>query len=389
MHSDPATRISQPASLSRRKKWLFVLLVWVALLGLGETVARIYIPWRGHALGEVRDRYAARAELRLKWRWDQQANDYPYLPYIPKTKPPDIEMRGLRLTSKDDVKPADVFRVFCLGGSTTYLGYPKKLEAELASDFANRGLRLEVVNAADISWTTAESFINFSLRCLPYEPDAIIVYHAANDCWPAFGQTYRPDYAHWRKRLVHNQPVVWDHLPQFLDASAAYVQLRAWSEAGSMIHRWATSMMHYVPDFEQDPYHGLESYRRNVINLIAVARAHGVAVLLSTQVCNSEVPEKRHVAAVREINDITRSLADEDNGVFLVDPTTAIQGNYELMYDICHFRPEKDGEARLVLTLADAVRAHMDDWIKRRNLVTGQTGRLAGRLTASATLPQE
>lgn len=350
----------------RHKRLAFILVVLLGPFALLEVAARIYIPIRGHSLAAVRLRFAKRCEQRQSRTWPTQDRDHPYLPFMPKTEPPDVDMRGLRWTSPDEVKPPDVFRVFCLGGSTTYYNYPSKLRNVLADELAARGLRLEVVNAGNISWTSAESFINFCFRCLPYEPDAIIIYHGVNDAWAAFGPSFRPDYSHYRKRLSLNAPVFWDRLPRLFDRSAAYVQVRAWAEGERAIDTWAEKVLRYLPDFENDPYHGTSAYRRNLENIIAVARAHGVKVLLSTQIFNGDVPEKRLVAAIRECNEVVRSLADEANDVVLVDAAASIQGCNDLMHDVCHFRPNGPGEDMLVQVLADSLRSRLSAWVTDR-----------------------
>lgn len=357
--STALTQQSDSPRLSRRKKVLLFLLVWGTILGGAEIAVRIRLALGGRDQGAE---YSWYRNKRLAGAWARQEREHPYLPYFPKVTAPDIDMLGLRLVESAAPKPDDVFRIFCLGGSTTFRGYPSTLQETLEAEFAARGLRLEVVDAANVSWTSAESLINFATRCLPYEPDAVIVYHAVNDCWPAFGKTWRPDYTHWRKRLVPHRTQWWDHLPRLLDHSAAFVQFRSWFEIPARYDFWKHAAMRYVPDFDNDPYHGLDPFRRNLSSLLAIARANNIPVLLSTQVYNVEEPRKRLVAAVREANDITRSLTEQHSEVVLVDAANSIAGSYELLVDICHFRRDRDGVDRLVDLFATAVRAHLDEW---------------------------
>ncbi|MCC7293497.1 MAG: SGNH/GDSL hydrolase family protein [Phycisphaerales bacterium] len=351
----------------RGRRLCFALGIWLALAVAVEMAVRVSLPMRGYTLDQVRTTFARRRDARAVPQWRQQEHEHPCLPYYPKPDPGDVELRGLRLTSPQEVKPADVFRAFCLGGSTTYLGYPAKLQSELAPDFAAAGLRLEIVNAGDISWTSAESLIDFELRCLPYEPDAVIIYHGVNDAWPAFGRDYRADYAHWRTRLIPNEPLIWDRLPRFLDHCAAYVQLRAWCEAGTRAQTWARATMKYIPDFERDPYHGVQPYRDHLTSLLAMARVRRIPVLLSTHVVNRDEPCKRYVAAIDEINGVTRTLAGESRGVHFVDADAAIPGSDELMFDICHFRTDRDGEQQLTRLFARSIRAHLEEWTAERS----------------------
>ncbi len=348
------------ARASRRRKLVFVVVLCGAILGAGELAARLRLTMGGR---DHQVMYAWHRKHRLSGAWVEQDREHPYLPYYPKVKAPDIEMPGLRLAGSDAVKPPDVFRIFCLGGSTTYYGYPSKLQAALESDFSTRGLRLEVVNAADVSWTSAESLINFSLRCLPYEPDAVIVYHAVNDCWPAFGEEWRPDYSHWRRRLIDRRALWWDHLPGVLDRSAAFVHVRSWFEIPARYAGWKRAMMQYVPDFETDTYHGVDPYRRNISSIVAIAQANDIPVLLSTQVYNADEPRKRLVDAIRDVNLITCELAEKYPGVTLIDAAKTIAGSDELMMDICHFRRDRDGEDQLVELFAATFRERLADFL--------------------------
>lgn len=356
-------------SMSRRRKLALAMLAWGVLFAFAEVGVRVWMAFRSESPAQMRYQYDWRRNKRLQHVWAYQDREYPYLPYVPRTKPPDVEMPGLRLTSPEETKPPDVFRIFCLGGSTTFLGYPAKLEAELRPDFAARGLRLEMVNAADLSWTSLDSLVNFIVRCLPYEPDAAIVYQAQNDAWPAFGRTYRPDYTHWRKRLVENTPMLSDYVPRILDYSAVYLQLRGLYESRASTHRWIDAMMHYIPDFDRDPYHGVAQYGKNIRDLIAIAQAHEIPLLLSTEVVNEDSSEKRLVSAVHEINDITRSFSDQYEDVTVVDAAGAIPGDDVLMRDICHFRLDGVGEGMLVRFLAEAVRANADAWVAARRTI--------------------
>ncbi|HAD88122.1 MAG TPA: hypothetical protein DCG48_12235 [Rhodospirillaceae bacterium] len=89
--------------------------------------------------------------------------------------------RGGELAAKSE----KVYRIACLGGSTTYNygiedwrdTYPNQLERILRE----RGYAVEVVNAGGPGWSSHESLINFHFRLLDIQPDLIIVKHAIND----------------------------------------------------------------------------------------------------------------------------------------------------------------------------------------------------------------
>jgi hypothetical protein len=82
-------------------------------------------------------------------------------------------------------KPANEFRIVCIGGSTTYDDcidddagtYPARLQFHLTQ----RGYAVKVINAGVPGWTSYESVINFALRISSIAPDLIIDYDGWND----------------------------------------------------------------------------------------------------------------------------------------------------------------------------------------------------------------
>lgn len=100
-----------------------------------------------------------------------------------------------------DPKPADVLRILCLGGSTTFstgckadsLSYPAQLQAMLHARFP--GQRFEVLNAGVPGFRSAESYHNLR-RLAGLKPDLVLVYHGINEvCW-GFPEPFYLDPAH-------------------------------------------------------------------------------------------------------------------------------------------------------------------------------------------------
>ncbi|KAA3598068.1 MAG: SGNH/GDSL hydrolase family protein [Calditrichaeota bacterium] len=83
-------------------------------------------------------------------------------------------------------KPDSVFRIVCLGGSTTYSdgvkdykkSFPYLLEKNLQKNLEKK---IEVINGGIPGYTTLETLINFQTRILDLKPDLVIVYHCIND----------------------------------------------------------------------------------------------------------------------------------------------------------------------------------------------------------------
>ena len=88
---------------------------------------------------------------------------------------------------KDD----DIFRILCLGGSTTLCGdlpeaksYPDVLEKKLQHYYPS--LKIEVLNGGMYWYATKHSLINYASYCRRWQPNLVIVMHAINDLYRSF-----------------------------------------------------------------------------------------------------------------------------------------------------------------------------------------------------------
>lgn len=353
--------------LSNGKRVAFIAVLFAFGLIAAEIGARAVDACTSISLDEHRERYAYRRHCRLGNHWPAQRGDYPYLPYVPNADDPRVNSLGFRGDEIERDKPDGVYRIICMGGSTTWDEYPARLQEQLADDFESAQMRLEVINAGDVAWTSMETQINFLARCLPLRPDAIVIYHGINDAIPAFGDTYSFDYSHWRGRLERNTPVIWDKLPRLLDHSAAYVGIRAMFERKLPALGWNEMTTRYDVDFEHDKFNGMETYRQNIFNIITIARARGIETYLCTPVFNYEYKFKysldRWGMAVEEANQVTRSFGSRWPDVHVIDVAEALRGGNDWMIDFCHFTPE--GKTRLATFIADHIRPGIDRLVSR------------------------
>jgi lysophospholipase L1-like esterase len=182
-------------TMSRTTRWLLAGLV---ALAVSTTLLEGALQLREHR------RMSRTARLRL----------HPFLQVVPSSELLDhVNPQGFRGDPLDRHKPADVFRIFALGGSTT-LGvrtgyastYPAKLQQLLRARYPD--IQIEVQNAASDWYTTAHSLINYQLRVRPYEPDMVIVFHAINDLCRSFAPSwwasgpFQDDYSHYLGPLI-------------------------------------------------------------------------------------------------------------------------------------------------------------------------------------------
>lgn len=202
-------------------------------------------------------------------------------------------------------KPPDELRVICFGGSTTLnrragVSWARLLEPRLAAAAPGRTVR--VLNAGGDGFSTAHVLVNLALRNLEARPDVITVYENINDLSNIhFGASTPSDYAN-----------------KYKDDFYLGMRHRTGLVAGlariSRLARHAAFRVHALrfPDPRtsraQDWRPVLAHYERNLRSIVAIARAHGIAVVLATQPASAALREDPGFAA---FNDRVRALAAE------------------------------------------------------------------------------
>ena len=184
------------------KQVVFLLSVSTLFVGLLEGALRVY----AH---RVTDGQAA------GWRVHQYDKMiYKPMPYIMFGLKPlssgkegrwKITSHGFRGEEFSVEKPSGVFRIIAIGGSTTF-GYciddndnttPAVLE-RLLNDAYKGNPEVEVINAGVSGYMSSESLINFELRLLDLDPDAVLIYHSINDLRARLVPGFKGDYSHHR-----------------------------------------------------------------------------------------------------------------------------------------------------------------------------------------------
>jgi hypothetical protein len=273
-----------------------------------------------------------------------------------------VNALGLRGPEVDRAKAPGVFRIACLGGSTTFgtgassdaTTYPAQLQVLLdeavARGQAPAGRTFQVLNAGVGNWNSADSLINFQLRLLDLEPDAILVYHAANDVRLIQSHLFRSDYSHIRRPppIVQVSPLeryllthvrTYAHLARGTDPGEQYGSLSALVFADGFQEQ-------LVPSTEWINRSGLATLTRNLASLVAVARHHGVVPVLSTFAVQDPAggPKSAGLGPVlAEANTAIEELG-RDLSVPVVPAAERLNGRHELYQDWMHFNDR--GERR-------------------------------------------
>lgn len=330
----------------RRRLVLAAGTTLVALL-VGEATVRAYVRFGG-AVAERR--LAVFAEDRLR-HTRPRYRPHPYSAYA--LTPGYVDASGgthhNALGFRGPELPPDSagtrLTIAALGGSTTYGStlsadsdtYPSQLEGVLRS--ATGRLDVAVVNAGTPGHTSFESLVTFAFRVLPLDPDIIVVYDGVNDLHARRARRYVPDNTSyrrswsleddWRRAALRRS---WLLRLAALGAGRLgrlgvedYTRNEAELEPGSL------SLLADHP-----PAH----FRRNVVSLVRLARAHGIRVVLCTVAAHPGLTD--HYMAtpyyrdgLAEMNAVIRAVAAAE-GVVLADVAAGIPAQAALWDDGVH-----------------------------------------------------
>lgn len=326
--------------------------VTLAVLEIG---ARIFIT--RVADRELFTRYASLDEYRERigadeW-WFGLLAPHRYLGYGAAPDLVDGENRhnslGMRGEEVAVPKPEGVFRIACLGASTTYSifvddwrrSYPALLERELG---ARGHPEVEVLNVGVPAWSSYETLINYLLRVQDLDPDLLIVHQGFGDIatrmvWPP--ERYRGDNSgYYSPRFSSRAPSWWQKSALLRILMVESGQAMPASAFGQSVYNEADSS--YYLEFarqrirnvypqgiftEVTPKRMFDAnppvyFRRNTANLVAAAQAAGTPLVLMSFAYTPLKPGffsiEGFAAATDEHNRILREIA-EARGVAFFD----------------------------------------------------------------------
>ncbi len=192
-------------------------------------------------------------------------------------------------------KPANGCRIFVLGGSTA-AGFPyfhngafsRMLATRLEDALPNR--QIEVVNLA-MPAVNSYTVLDFMDELVDYEPDAFLIYAGHNEFYGALGISSTEVLGQYRGLV--NLVIRLQHSKVFYLLRSFIGWVKAKSPGGGDQQRPenATLMERMVGNkqirFGSDEYHkAVEIFEQNLLDIIGIARASKVPILLSELVCN-------------------------------------------------------------------------------------------------------
>ena len=251
-------------------------------------------------------------------------------------------------------KPKNLYRINCLGASTTQntlkdknkdeiYSYPLLLEKKLKEKF---NINLEVNNCATGGYTSSDLLVRFLLQNIDTDPDMVILYHAYNDIRSYLTEDFHSDYHHSRKNLGESYykfylGSLFPYIPiNFIN----YFQNRWFSQN----HRY--SLIESISNGKLDLDNqinlekGIKTYKRNLQNLIFICKSRNIKIILcsfSFYLHDSVKNEKIHKIyqdIVLKENLVMKELADVNNVEF-IDMYNLIPRVNENFLDTIHLAP--------------------------------------------------
>ena len=305
-------------------------------LGLLEVSARVWLIYL--ATPDLHDRFSLfTSEDASQFTF----TPHPYLSYYPTPS----FAKGLTthnsLGYRNDEfpveKPNGVFRIVALGGSSTYdvriADNDKTFTAQLQHLLRDKyGFQnVEIINAGVPGYNSWEILVNLEFRVLDLDPDLVIIYEGTNDVHARMVApgAYRGDNTGRRQAWQAPSIAWWEH-------SAL---LRILARSMNLSRQVGIDDFVSAPTYMSWPYDARLAaanlttaellaenppiyFQRNLENMVAIAQAHDVDILLSTWAyspyLNDYAAEAGYQQGFQENNRVVRQVA-ESYGVPLFD----------------------------------------------------------------------
>lgn len=342
-----------PVRLPRLRPVVFSSVVLLILFCMVEAGCRIWLARFASPVAFAR--YAAYHEVHPQKR---RLSPHHYLNYYPtplyRGGPASHNSLGFRGPEISLPKPDGVYRIAVLGGSTVYTAFvaddaaafPAQLQGLLRGKHGYRAV--EVINAGVPGYNSWESLINLVFRVLDLDPDLVVVYFGTNEVHARLVRpdAYRGDNSGRRRQW--QEPRI-----SFLERSLFLrILRRRWGlsyQAGvetvvnspsflgaGSVHAGRVTREQYEAILDANPP---RYSRRNLVSMIALARAHGVDIVLASWAHSTRFQDYSAWSFYRrgfeEQNLVTRQVAEEQ-GVPFFDFAAMMPEDPEYWHDGRH-----------------------------------------------------
>ncbi len=358
---------------------------FVMALILAEILARVYL-FR-FASTEQFNQYASANQLRQRYGEDYIYSGgiapHRYIGYIPAPNYQEGSNQhnslGFRGDEIEQPKPDGIFRIVCLGGSTTYSAVDDytKTYPSLLQDYLHQAgyTNIEVINAGMVGYTSWETLVNLEFRVLDLDPDLLIIYHAINDVymrivWPP--DAYRGDNSGARTLRLQSvqMPPIWEYSTLFRMAAVAggivqphsavdwqFIDYPPTAYADLFLEQktlgtYPSGVFDEVTAETMVEENPPVFFERNLMNIAAIANAHEIDVVLLTFAYgfanNPRVSSPEFQKGIAEGNEVVERVAVEA-GVYLYDFANTMPPDRKYYASDGHHFTEEGNELRASL----------------------------------------
>jgi len=295
---------------------------------------------------------------------------YIWANYKPNPASPQANEYGWRYGGEP--KEESVFRILCLGGSTTWSdgvkdpkdSYPARLENYLQ----NKGYNVDVVNGGAPGFTSAELVGTFAFRGVFTEPNLVIIHTGENDIGAFLSSSeYKSDYTHWRDvdlSIGMNNNAKFKFLWELLPSSTIRLWLTYHYKPDSFADMSVSTKITAITDSllaENDVSGRVPTgLRNNLENMIGIAQVHdidvvGVTFNMRPDKLNSYVPQVDNDPALKErvterlmfgvdtLNETIETVFSEFSYP-VIDFASFEPSHSEDWLDLCHLNKEGSDE---------------------------------------------
>jgi lysophospholipase L1-like esterase len=279
-----------------------------------------------------------------------------------------INNMGFRGGKLEQPKPADEFRIFMIGGSTTeclYLDDSESIDAIVQDQLTERSgtsLAVRVYNAGKSGDAIDDHASMLVHRIVQLQPDIISVFAGVNDLTRSI---YGYDYLHRvQERGAKALPLAKLLVTEFQLPRRAHYLLKRFAPTEQELQETITRVSNYaekvelrksVPVSDEHPELNLEAYANYLRTIIGVARGHGIDLVFMTQPSswNSQIDssigdwhwmsyrfgvvyrEDFMDEALESYNDVMRAIAEE-HSVPVYDLARSLPKSSAYFYDDVH-----------------------------------------------------
>jgi len=203
-----------------------------------------------------------------------------------KPTPIRINSLGFRGLDFSPDKPQGIFRVFCLGGSSTFgffnrddYTYPAILQRKLRERLATNSI--EVVNAGIPHANSDNLVAMLEGELVRYKPDVITIYAAYNDAAYVLDATVVQQFLRW----LHKRSAIYVALKKLITAAGG----------PELYSRWATHVTGSNKDYVQEQVRlHVVRYEKNLREIVSVAQQNQSKIIFIRQPVNMHYYENKN-----------------------------------------------------------------------------------------------